>query len=152
MLVVFLGNYKSDFDGIRYRFQASLLTFIISFERPTFSRVLYTPAHVLKPLLPNHTQHDYNLRDRSQNFELINKARILTTVIFDRPYFVRSSLCHSVSSVCRRLSVTFCIVAKRYVLAKNRLKEQIRLPPPSPEINPWYHFGPPFLPKGDYPI
>ena len=38
-----------------------------------FSRVLYTPAHVLKPLLPSHKQHDYNLRDRSHNFELINK-------------------------------------------------------------------------------
>jgi len=37
-----------------------------------FSHVLYTPAHVLKPLLPNYT-HDYNLQDRSHNFELINK-------------------------------------------------------------------------------
>jgi len=38
-----------------------------------FSRILHTPEHVLKPLLPNHTQHHYNLRDRPHNFELINK-------------------------------------------------------------------------------
>jgi len=47
--------------------------------------------------------------------------------IFGRPYY-RSSLWYSVSSVvclssvCH-LSVTFCIVAKRYVLAKKCLKE-----------------------------
>ena len=40
--------------------------------------------------------------------------------IFGRPYY-RSCLWFTVSSVC--LSVTFCIVAKRYVLAKNCLKE-----------------------------
>jgi len=33
-----------------------------------FSRVLHTSGHVLKPLLPNHTQHHYNLRDRSHKF------------------------------------------------------------------------------------
>ena len=44
-------------------------------------------------------------------------------VIFGRPYY-RSSLSYTVSFVCR-LSVTFCIVAKRYVLAKNCLKERI---------------------------
>jgi len=38
-----------------------------------FSRILHTQGHVLKPLLPNHTQHHYNLRDRSHNFELITK-------------------------------------------------------------------------------
>ena len=38
-----------------------------------FSRILHTLGHVLKPLLPNHTQHHYNLRERSHNFELINK-------------------------------------------------------------------------------
>ena len=42
--------------------------------------------------------------------------------IFGRPYY-RSSLWYSVSSVC--LSVTFCTVAKPYVLAKNCLKERI---------------------------
>jgi len=46
--------------------------------------------------------------------------------IFGRPYY-RSSLCYSVSSVCRLSvcpsSVTFCIVAKRCVLAKKCLKE-----------------------------
>ena len=50
-----------------------------------------------------------------------------------RPYY-RSSLWYTVSSVCLsvvvslsvcRLSVTFCIVAKRYVLAKKCLKELI---------------------------
>ena len=50
-----------------------------------FSRVLCTPAHVLKPLLPNHIQHDYNLRDRSHNFELINKNVHLN----DRHFIVR---------------------------------------------------------------
>ena len=39
-------------------------------------------------------------------------------VIHGRPYY-RSSLWHTMSSV------TFCIVAKRYVLAKNCLKERI---------------------------
>ena len=39
-----------------------------------------------------------------------------------RPYY-RSSLWYTVSSVC--LSVTFCIVAKRHVLAKNCLKDWI---------------------------
>jgi len=51
---------------------------------------------------------------------------------FGRPYY-RSCLSHTVSSVCLsvcrlsvcRPSVTFCIVAKRYVLAKNCLKERI---------------------------
>ena len=45
-------------------------------------------------------------------------------------------------SVCR-LSVTFCILAKRYVLAKNCLKEQIGLPP---ETTNGYQFGPPIPP------
>ena len=44
-------------------------------------------------------------------------------------------------SVC--LSVTFCILAKWYVLAKNCLKEQIELPT---ETTNRYQFGPPFLP------
>ena len=48
-----------------------------------------------------------------------------TETIFGRPYY-RSRLWYTVSSVCCRLSsVTFCIVAKRYVLAKNCLKERI---------------------------
>jgi len=42
--------------------------------------------------------------------------------VFGRPYY-RSSLWYSVSSVVCRLSVTFCIVAKRCVLAKKCLKE-----------------------------
>ena len=41
------------------------------------------------------------------------------------------------------LSVTFCIVVKRYVLAKNCLKEQIGLPP---ESTPRYQVGPPIPP------
>ena len=49
----------------------------------------------------------------------------------------------------RRLSVTFCIVAKRHILAKNCLKEQIGLPP---ETTPRYQFGPPFLPNVDIPV
>ena len=44
-------------------------------------------------------------------------------VVFGRPYYW-SCLWHDVSSVCR-LSVMFCIVAKRYVLAKKCLKEWI---------------------------
>jgi len=42
------------------------------------------------------------------------------------------------------LSVTFCIVAKRHILAKNCLKEQIVLPP---ETTPRYQFGPPIHPQ-----
>ena len=44
-------------------------------------------------------------------------------ILIGRPYY-RSSLWHDVSSVVC-LSVTFCIVAKRYVLAKKCLKEWI---------------------------
>ena len=44
-------------------------------------------------------------------------------LLFGRPYY-RSSLWYSVSSVCLS-SVTFCIVAKQYVLAKKCLKEWI---------------------------
>jgi len=51
------------------------------------------------------------------------EARKLKKFIFGQPYY-QSSLWYSVSSVvCRRLSVTFCIVAKRCILAKNCLKE-----------------------------
>jgi len=52
-------------------------------------------------------------------------ARKNTARVFGRRYY-RSSLWHNVSSVCLSvvcLSVTFCIVAKRCVLAKNCLKE-----------------------------
>ena len=64
--------------------------------------------------------------------KLLKSANVLWTYsknksgfLFGRPYY-RSSLWYSVSSVvCRRLSVTFCIVAKRCVLAKNFLKEWI---------------------------
>jgi len=56
-----------------------------------------------------------------------------------------SRLWHSVSSVVCRLSVTFLrIVAKRYVLAKNCLKEQIGLPPRL--YTPRYQVGPPIPP------
>ena len=44
-----------------------------------------------------------------------------TLRVFGRPYY-RSSLWYSVSSVCLS-SVTFCIVAKRCILAKKCLKE-----------------------------
>jgi len=44
-------------------------------------------------------------------------------LFFGQPYY-RLCLRHTVSSVCRS-SVTFCIVAKWYVLAKNCLKERI---------------------------
>ena len=52
-----------------------------------------------------------------------------------RPYFVKVEpmSSHVVWRRRRRLSVcpsvTFCIVAKRYIIAKNCLKEQIELPP-----------------------
>ena len=52
---------------------------------------------------------------------------IFWTFFIGRQYY-RSCLWHDVSSVCLsvcRLSVTFCIVAKRYVLAKKCLKEWI---------------------------
>ena len=52
---------------------------------------------------------------------------ICLRTVFGRPYY-RSRLCYSMSSVVC-LSVTFCILAKRYVLAKKCLKEQIGLPP-----------------------
>ena len=51
-----------------------------------------------------------------------------------------ATACHL--SVCLS-SVTFCILAKRYVLAKNCLKEQIGLPP---ETTNGYQFGPPIPP------
>ena len=41
--------------------------------REPFSCIEDGAAHVLKPLIPNNTQHDYNLQDRSHNFELIDK-------------------------------------------------------------------------------
>ena len=47
-------------------------------------------------------------------------GRVVLPMVFGRPYY-RSSLWYSMSSVCP--SVTFCIVAKRYVLAKKCLKE-----------------------------
>jgi len=53
----------------------------------------------------------------------------------------RSSRLLDCLSVC--LSVTFCIVAKQHILAKNCLKEQIGLPP---ETTLRYQFGPLFLP------
>ena len=51
---------------------------------------------------------------------------MITVTVFGRPYY-RSSLWYSVSSVVCRLSssVTFCIVAKRCILAKKCLKEWI---------------------------
>ena len=49
------------------------------------------------------------------------------------------------SSVC----VTFCIVAKRYVLAKNCLKEQIGLPLRLPHGT---KSDPHSSPNGDYPV
>jgi len=59
---------------------------------------------------------------------------------FGRPYLGRAyvTACRLSSS-----SVTFCIVAKRHILAKNCLKEQIGLPP---ETTPRYQFGPPIPP------
>jgi len=47
----------------------------------------------------------------------------LIRALFGRPYFVRSSLCHSMFSVVV-VVCDVCIVAKRYILAKNCLKEQ----------------------------
>jgi len=51
----------------------------------------------------------------------VERACNVLRMIFCRPYY-RSCLLYTVSSVCR-LSVTFFIVAKRFVLAKNCLKE-----------------------------
>ena len=58
------------------------------------------------------------------NIEKIAVIVIDKLLFFGRPYYW-SSLWHDVSSVCLSvcLSVTFCIVAKRCVLAKNCLKE-----------------------------
>jgi len=56
------------------------------------------------------------------NMDLMDVFKI-SFLVFGRPYY-RSSLWYSVSSVVC-LSVTFCIVAKRYVLAKKCLKEWI---------------------------
>jgi len=44
-------------------------------------------------------------------------------LIFGRPYYIGR-----VFGTLRRLSVTFCIVTKRYVLAKKCLKERIENP------------------------
>jgi len=50
---------------------------------------------------------------------------------------------------CRPSSVTFYIVAKRHILAKYCLKEQIGL---HPETTPRYQFGPPiYLLRGIFP-
>jgi len=51
-------------------------------------------------------------------------AWVCMSTVFGRPYY-RSSLWYSVSSVvvCLSSSVTFCIVAKRCVLAQKCLKE-----------------------------
>ena len=64
-----------------------------------------------------------------QVWDLISITLWRWLLVFGRPYY-RLSLWYSVSSVClsvvcRLSSVTFCIVAKRYVLAKNCLKERI---------------------------
>jgi len=56
--------------------------------------------------------------------QLCKFIRNMHCMLFGRPYY-RSCLWHTMSCVVCRLSVTFCIVAKRYVLAKNRLKEWI---------------------------
>ena len=62
--------------------------------------------------------------EKSKPFKI---GQFKTTVIFGRPYH-RLCLWHDVSSVCLCLSslclsVMFCIVAKRYILAKKCLKE-----------------------------
>jgi len=72
---------------------------------------------------------------------------------FGRPYFVKvepmSSHVVCLSSSSSSSSVTFCIVAKRYILAKNCLKEQIGYPP---ETTPRYQFGPHIHPlRGNIP-
>ena len=47
-------------------------------------------------------------------------------LVFVAKLYYRSCLWHDVSSVCLSVvCLTFCIVAKRYVLAKKCLKEQI---------------------------
>ena len=65
------------------------------------------------------------LSDHAQNHWKSVTYLTLVLFIFGRPYY-RSSLWYSMSSVClssvvHRLSVTFCIVAKRCVLAKKCL-------------------------------
>jgi len=59
-----------------------------------------------------------------------------SSAIFGRPYG------RAFGTACR-LSVMFCIVVKRHILAKNRLKEQIGLPP---DTTPRYQVGPPIPP------
>jgi len=63
----------------------------------------------------------------SQRVTHISKTNFVVCLVFGRPYY-RSCLRHTMSSVCLSVvclssSVTFCIVAIRYVLAKNCLKE-----------------------------
>jgi len=56
-----------------------------------------------------------------------------------KPFLADRTIGRAFGTVCR-LSATFCTVAKRYVLAKNCLNEQIVLPP---ETMPQYRFRPP---------
>jgi len=80
---------------------------------------------------------DVDMRGRWRMGSKCEIFRFLADRTIGRAFVTRCRL-----SVCC-LSVTFCIEAKRYVLAKNCLKEQIGLPP---ETTSRYQFGPPFLP------
>jgi len=62
-----------------------------------------------------------------KNLRRVSNVHMCCSRIFGRPYY-RSSLWYSMSSVCLSsvcLSVTFCIVAKWYILVKKCLKEWI---------------------------
>jgi len=76
----------------------------------------------LAPLLQIHSSaHGYCYQKLFLQLFLHQKLAKQFMFIFGRPYY-RSCLWRDVSSVVC-LSVTFCIVAKRYVLAKKCLKE-----------------------------
>jgi len=62
--------------------------------------------------------HLNSSKSSSHSHKMINGQ----TTVFGRPYY-RSCLWYTVSSVVCLSSVTFCIVAKWYVLARNCLKE-----------------------------
>jgi len=73
----------------------------------------YKPLESAEPSLGRYIRPLYNLRVRA-NY-LASCVSDIGLMVFGRPYYLSSSV------VC--LSVTFCIVAKRYVLAKKCLKE-----------------------------
>jgi len=54
------GYCPHDFPNISAHFSDA--------DNQLFSRISHNATHALKPFLPTHTQHSYNLRDRRHNF------------------------------------------------------------------------------------